>query len=127
MRILVTGGAGFIGSHVADGFRAAGHEVAIVDDLSTGNPANLDPAIKLYQCDIRDASLETVFKDFRPEIVDYLIEKHYRPVSRPLRRCQPRDLLSQVRNFCVYNGLPVEMRPEHFDRAVHSYFTMVKS
>jgi UDP-glucose 4-epimerase len=71
VRILVTGGAGFIGSHVADGFRAAGHEVAIVDDLSTGNPANLDPAIKLYQCDIRDASLETVFKDFRPEIVDH--------------------------------------------------------
>jgi UDP-glucose 4-epimerase len=71
VRILVTGGAGFIGSHVADGFRAAGHEVAIVDDLSTGNPANLDPAIKLYQYDIRDAALETVFQDFRPEIVDH--------------------------------------------------------
>jgi UDP-glucose 4-epimerase len=71
VRILVTGGAGFIGSHVADGFRAAGHEVAVVDDLSTGNSANLDSAIKLYQYDIRDAALETVFKDFRPEIVDH--------------------------------------------------------
>jgi UDP-glucose 4-epimerase len=71
VRILVTGGAGFIGSHVADGFRAAGHEVAVVDDLSTGNRANLDPAIKLYQQDIRDDALDAVFKDFKPEIVDH--------------------------------------------------------
>src|SRR6202158_3599234 len=71
MRILVTGGAGFIGSHVADGFRAAGHEVAVVDDLSTGNRVNLDPGIKLYQNDIRDESLENVFKDFRPDVVDH--------------------------------------------------------
>src|SRR5438445_8779183 len=70
MRILVTGGAGVIGSHVADGFRAQGHEVAVVDDLSAGNRANLDPAVKLYQHDIRDAGLESVFKDFRPDVVD---------------------------------------------------------
>ena len=60
-----------------------------------------------------------------PEAVDYLIEKHYKPVGRPLRRCQPRDLLYQVRNYCVYNELPVEMRPEYFDRVVPSYFTVV--
>jgi UDP-glucose 4-epimerase len=71
VRILVTGGAGFIGSHVADGFRAAGHDVAVVDDLSTGNRANLDPSIKLYLHDIRDESLEKVFTDFRPEVVDH--------------------------------------------------------
>jgi len=71
VRILVTGGAGFIGSHVADGFRAAGHEVAVVDDLSTGNRVNLDPAIQLYQCDIRDAGLERVFEEFKPEVVDH--------------------------------------------------------
>src|SRR6202158_1794471 len=71
MRILVTGGAGFIGSHVADGFRAAGHEVAVVDDLSTGNRVNLDPGITLYQNDIRDESLDQVFKDFKPEVVDH--------------------------------------------------------
>ncbi len=71
MRILVTGGAGFIGSHVADGFRAAGHEVAVVDDLSTGNRVNLDPSIKLYQHDIRDEALDRVFKDFHPEVVDH--------------------------------------------------------
>ena len=71
MRILVTGGAGFIGSHVADGFRAAGHEVAVVDDLSTGDRVNLDPSIKLYQHDIRDESLDQVFKDFHPDVVDH--------------------------------------------------------
>lgn len=58
-------------------------------------------------------------------VVDYLIDKHYRPNRRPLRRCQPRDLLQQVRNYCVYNDLPIEMRPEYFDRVVKSYFTVV--
>ena len=81
MRILVTGGAGFIGSHVADGFRQAGHEVAVVDDLSTGNRANLDPSIKLYQNDIRDESLEQVFKDFRPEVVDHHAAQSNVPAS----------------------------------------------
>jgi UDP-glucose 4-epimerase len=81
VRILVTGGAGFIGSHVADGFRQAGHEVAVVDDLSTGNRANLDPSIKLYQKDIRDESLEDVFKDFRPEVVDHHAAQSNVPAS----------------------------------------------
>jgi UDP-glucose 4-epimerase len=81
VRILVTGGAGFIGSHVADGFRQAGHEVAVVDDLSTGNRANLDPSIKLYQNDIRDESLEQVFRDFRPEVVDHHAAQSNVPAS----------------------------------------------
>lgn len=81
MRILVTGGAGFIGSHVADGFRAQGHEVAVVDDLSTGNRANLDPAVKLYEHDIRDAALESVFKDFRPDVVDHHAAQSNVPAS----------------------------------------------
>jgi len=63
--------------------------------------------------------------EFKPEVVDHLIEKHYKPARRPLRRCQPRDLLNQVRNYCVYNALPVEMKPEYFDRVVPSYFTVV--
>ena len=71
MRILVTGGAGFIGSHVADGFRAAGHEVAVVDNFATGSRANLDPAITLFERDIRDPDLEVVFKEFQPDIVDH--------------------------------------------------------
>jgi len=81
VRILVTGGAGFIGSHVADGFRAQGHEVAVVDDLSAGNRANLDPAIKLYECDIRDASLDEVVADFRPDVVDHHAAQSNVPAS----------------------------------------------
>jgi UDP-glucose 4-epimerase len=81
VRILVTGGAGFIGSHVADGFRATGHEVAVVDDLSTGNSANLDPSIKLYKHDIRDDALERVFKDFKPDVVDHHAAQSNVPAS----------------------------------------------
>jgi hypothetical protein len=63
--------------------------------------------------------------EYRREVVDYLIDTHYRPVNRPMRRCQPRDLLGQIRNYCTYNGLPMEMKPDHFDRVVRSYFTVV--
>ena len=58
-------------------------------------------------------------------VVNYLIETHYLGVNRPMRRCHPRDLLGQIRNYCVYKGLPLEMKPEYFDRVVNSYFTMV--
>src|ERR1051326_1510108 len=81
MRILVTGGAGFIGSHVADGFRAAGHEVAIVDDLSAGNRANVPDGVKLYERDIRDANLEEVFEDFQPDVVDHHAAQSNVPAS----------------------------------------------
>jgi UDP-glucose 4-epimerase len=81
VRILVTGGAGFIGSHVVDGFLKAGHEVAVVDDLSTGNRANLDASVVVYEQDIRDPSLEDVFKDFRPEVVDHHAAQSNVPAS----------------------------------------------
>jgi UDP-glucose 4-epimerase len=81
VRILVTGGAGFIGSHVADGFRAGNHEVAVVDNLSTGTRANLHPDIKLYECDIRDDALEDVFSDFKPEVVDHHAAQSNVPAS----------------------------------------------
>lgn len=65
--------------------------------------------------------------EYRAEVVDHLLERHYRAAGRPRRRCHPRDLLTQVRNYCVYNDLPLEMRTEHFDRVVPSYFTVVVS
>jgi predicted ATPase with chaperone activity len=90
-----------------------------------------------YKIEVGDPSLEefkALFKsvaksllcEYRAESVDYLISQHYEPVGRPFRRCQPRDLLQQIRNYCVYNGLTVEMRPEYFDRVVPSYFTVVQ-
>ena len=58
MKVLVTGGAGFIGSHVVDMLLENGHEVVVVDDLSTGRRSNLNPAATFYQLDIRSPELE---------------------------------------------------------------------
>ncbi len=71
MKILVTGGAGFIGSHVVDTFIANGHEVVVVDDLSTGRRSNLNPAATFYQIDIRSDELAEVFEKEKPQIVDH--------------------------------------------------------
>lgn len=68
MRTLVTGGAGFIGSHVVDALVAAGHQVAVIDNLATGKRSNLNPWASFYQVDIRDAeALRPVFEQERPE------------------------------------------------------------
>lgn len=71
MKILVTGGAGFIGSHVVDEFVAHGHQVIVVDDLSTGRRENVNPAAKLYQVDIRSKELDRVLELEKPEVVDH--------------------------------------------------------
>ena len=69
-RVIVTGGAGFIGSHIVDAFVAAGHTVAVVDNLSTGKLQNLNPAAAFYQADIRDvAALAVVFAQELPTVV----------------------------------------------------------
>lgn len=69
MRILVTGGAGFIGSHVTDKLIDAGHQIVVLDDLSTGNRANLNPAARFHEGDIRDAQLAKLFEAERFEVV----------------------------------------------------------
>lgn len=71
MRILVTGGAGFIGSHVVDLLIEAGHHVAVVDNLTTGRRANLNPAATFYEADIRSPELREVFAQERPEVVSH--------------------------------------------------------
>jgi predicted ATPase with chaperone activity len=60
--------------------------------------------------------------EYRREVIDQLIATHFEQAGRAMRRCHPRDLLQQIRNFCAYNELPIEIRPEYFDRAVASYF-----
>jgi len=76
MKVLVTGGAGFIGSHVADACLAAGHNVCIVDDLSTGKRGNVNPSASFYQVDLCDAdALERIFADERPEAICHLAAK----------------------------------------------------
>ncbi|MHB0868651.1 MAG: NAD-dependent epimerase/dehydratase family protein [Chloroflexota bacterium] len=71
MKILVTGGAGFIGSNVVDAYVEAGHQVVVVDDLSSGNRANLNPAAAFYQVDIRSEQLLEVMGKERPEVVNH--------------------------------------------------------
>jgi UDP-glucose 4-epimerase len=66
MRILVTGGAGFIGSHVAEQLLVRGHEVTIVDNLSSGKRENVPEGARFYEADVRSGCKE-VFKDFEPE------------------------------------------------------------
>jgi len=72
VRILVTGGAGFIGSNVADRFVAEGHEVAVFDDLSSGFREFVPAAARFFQGDLADAAaVDAAIAQFRPEVVDH--------------------------------------------------------
>ena len=71
MKILVTGGAGFIGSHIAEAYLEAGHDVAILDDLSSGFKQNVPAGARLYQADIRSADIDRVFAAEKPEVVNH--------------------------------------------------------
>jgi hypothetical protein len=63
--------------------------------------------------------------DFEEDSLDYLIETHYKAKNRPFRACQPRDLLTQVKNHCFYQKLPLQMSREFFDLAVENYFAVM--
>lgn len=69
MKILVTGGAGFIASNVADAFIAEGHDVVIVDDLSSGVRANVNPKATFYETDVRAPEVAAIFAKERPEVL----------------------------------------------------------
>lgn len=63
--------------------------------------------------------------EYRPDVVEHLLDRHYRSRHRAMRRCHPRDFLLQIRNYCIYNDRPLEMSPESIDRVATSYFAMV--
>jgi UDP-glucose 4-epimerase len=87
MRVLVTGGAGFIGSHIVDALLARGHQCAVLDDLSSGSPENVPRGVKLYEIDIRNqAAVARVFEEFRPEGVSH--QAAQMSVSRSVREPQ---------------------------------------
>ena len=71
MKILVTGGAGFIGSHVADAFIEEGHDVVILDDLSTGFGKNINPKAKFVKLNICDKEIADIFKQERFDVVNH--------------------------------------------------------
>ena len=72
MKILVTGGAGFIGSHLVDSLIRDGHQVLVLDDLSFGKKEYINSKAEFIQIDIRDRQVEKVLTDFSPEIVYHL-------------------------------------------------------
>jgi hypothetical protein len=63
--------------------------------------------------------------EYSGESIDYLIDKHYKSISRPFRCCQPRDLLLQICNYCHYLDVPPQMCHEYFDYAVENYFAIM--
>lgn len=71
MKILVTGGAGFIGSHVADAYINQGHQVVIIDDLSTGVKANINPKAKFYEADIRSSPAAQIVLNEQPDLINH--------------------------------------------------------
>ncbi len=71
MKILVTGGAGFIGSNIVDAYIQAGHDVVVVDDLSTGRKENVNPKARLIKVDIQDAGLEKVFEGTKFDVINH--------------------------------------------------------
>ena len=85
MRILVTGGAGFIGSHIVDQCVALGHEVAVIDNLweeGGGKEQNLNPEARFFRADITDdAALQSIFDEVRPEVVSHQAAQHSVAIS----------------------------------------------
>ncbi len=89
-----------------------------------------------YKIDVLDPSedeFRQLFKmicpkmgfEYREEEIEYLIHRHYRPARRPFRACQPRDLLLQIRNYCLFFQRPLQLSAENFDFAVENYFAVI--
>lgn len=83
-----------------------------------------DPTEEAYR-ELLKIMAPKVGVEYDEAAVNYLIEKHYNTVSRPLRCCQPRDLLLQIRNFCRYTRQSAKMTPDTFDFAVQNYFAVM--
>lgn len=84
MRIIVTGGAGFIGSHIAEAYLALGHDVLVLDSLwehGGGRRANVPERASFVHGDVRDESVAHVFAEFRPEIVSHHAAQHSVAIS----------------------------------------------
>ena len=84
MRIIVTGGAGFIGSHIVDAYLAAGHEVLVIDSLwehGGGRRVNVPARASFVHMDIRDENVGRIFAEFKPDIVSHHAAQHSVAIS----------------------------------------------
>lgn len=82
----------------------------------------VDPSIEEFRKLFQSACL-AMGCPYQPQAVDYLVQTHYRPQGRPLRRCHARDLLAAASNYSVFNDVPLQLTPQLLDRVVKSYFT----
>lgn len=109
MKVLITGGAGFIGSHIADACLADGHEVWVLDDLSTGSKSNVPAGAKLIELDIGDAeALEDVIAELRPDAVSHQAAQVSVSIStREPQRDARTNIVGSLNLFesCVRNGV----------------------
>jgi UDP-glucose 4-epimerase len=109
MRILVTGGAGFIGSHITEALLASGHEVCVVDDLSTGRRSNVPERAKFVQADIRNAgAVAACFGEWKPEVVTHQAAQTSVSIStrEPLRDAEINVLGSlNILQQCVQHAV----------------------
>ena len=130
MKVLVTGGCGFIGSHIVDRLCAAGHTVAVCDNLSTGNIANLNPKAKFYEVDIKSPKFRTVVEEFAPEVIYHEaaqidIQKSIREVSFDAETnvVGTVKVLEAVRDF----GVMKIIYPVRQFTAIRSTFRLMKT
>lgn len=107
MKILVTGGAGFIGSHIVDAYISLGHEVVVVDDLSTGQKQNINPGAEFFQLDIQDSRLQDLFAKYRFDVVNHHAAQMdvRKSVSDPMFDAQVNVIgtLNLLQNCTKYN------------------------
>lgn len=88
---------------------------------------------KIEVIDPTEEEFHDLFRLFAPQMgfeyeagpVEYLIQNHYKRIGRPFRFCQPRDLLLQVRNYCLYQNIPLELTNDYFDQACQNYFAVM--
>ena len=108
MKILVTGGAGFIGSHIVDAYIKAGHEVIIIDNLSTGVKENINRQAKFYEMDASSTEVKKVVEEERPEIINH----HAAQVDVRVSVDAPLvDIKMNVMGFSESDGSRAQERP----------------
>ncbi|OIP76159.1 MAG: hypothetical protein AUK07_00060 [Parcubacteria group bacterium CG2_30_36_21] len=106
-KILVTGGAGFIGSHLTDKLIEKGHQVVVIDNLSTGKKENLNPKAKFYESDVCDSEISQIFKKEKPDIVFHFAAQVdvRKSVGDPISDAKINILgsLNLIQNFILLN------------------------